>query len=306
MKKYKSVSTFTFVLVFSAAFIMLLFPKYDCFAGNLFSRDVFKSVSDIVAEVRKPAVQAPVKNSNSIRIVTYNLEGVSNFFKTSALAGVVKNINADFVFLTESVAGYVIYPNQPKFIASTGKYPYVLFKGNISIWTYLEKMGNSILSRTPIYATVLKDLPKIRKDSELRGIAVAKTKVNGREIVLICAHLSRGMHKDERIKQVEFLADFIKNNYADIPVILAGDFNTTPVETDVLKPVTDIMDDGFIYLAGVNKLSAAAGATIPSDKPNVKFDYIFLSKDKFNIKSFQVYPSVVSDHRPFVVDVELK
>lgn len=297
---YKIFSIFTILFFF--------FLKNDCFAGNLFSQDIFKNARDIVAEGKKlvspPPV--PVKNSNSVRIVTYNLEGVSNFFKTSALAGVVKNINADFVFLTESVAGYVIYPNQPKFIAGTGKYPYVLFKGNISIWTYLEKMGNSILSRTPIYATVLKDLPKIRKDSELRGIAVAKTKVNGREIVLICAHLSRGMHKDERVKQVEFLADFIKNNYADIPVILAGDFNTSPAESDVLKPVTDIMDDGFLYLADSNKLSAAAGATIPSDKPTVKFDYIFLSKGKFNIKNFQVYPSAASDHRPFVVDAELK
>ncbi len=307
-KKYKIIANFAFV--FTVVFIMLFFffLKNDCFARDLFSQDVFKSVRDIAAEGKNLLNPAPppVKKSNSIRIVTYNLQGVSSFFKTSSLAGVVKNINADLVFLTESVAGFVIYPNQPRIIANAGKYPYDLFKGNISIWTYLEKMGNAVLSRTPMYATVLKDLPKIRKDSELRGIAVAKTKVNGREIVLICAHLSRGMHKDERIKQVEFLAELIKSNYADTPVILAGDFNTTPGEPDVLKPITDIMDDGFLYLAGVNKLNTAAGATIPSDKPTVKFDYIFLSKGKFNIKSFQVYPSVVSDHRPFVVDAELK
>jgi len=307
-KKYKIIANFAFV--FSAVFIMLFFffLKNGCFARDLFSQDVFKSVRDIAAEGKNllRPVPPPVKKSNSIRIVTYNLQGVSNFFKTSSLAGVVKNINADFVFLTESVAGYVVYPNQPKVIADAGKYPYNIFKGNISIWTYLEKMGNAVLSRTPMYSTVLKDLPKIRKDSELRGIVVAKTNVNGREVVLICAHLSRGIHRDERVKQIEFLAEFIKSNYADTPVILAGDFNTTPSESDVLKPLTDIMDDGFIYLSGVNKLSAAAGATIPSDKPEVKFDYIFLSKDKFNIKSFQVYPSMVSDHRPFVVDAELK
>jgi len=300
-----------FVNIFSVAFIILFFFKYDCLAfdgRDLFSQDIFKSAKDLIAEKKNIISQAPapVNKGNSIRIATYNLEGVSNYFKTASLAGVVKNINADLVFLTEAVAGYIIYPNQPKVIADAGKYPYNIFKGNISIWTYFEKMGNAVLSRTPMYGTVLKDLPKIRKDSELRGIAAAKTKVNGREIVLICAHLSRGMHRDERVKQVEFLAEFIKSNYAGIPVILAGDFNTTPAESDVLKPVTDIMDDGFLYLSGVNKLSAAVGATIPSDKPTVKFDYIFLSKDKFNIKSFQVYPSMASDHRPFVVDVELK
>ena len=302
MKIHKIVSVLVFIMLF------VIFFKSDCLAVDLFSQDVFKSAKDIVTEGKNlvSPEKSPVKKTNSIRIVTYNLQGVSNIFKTGQLATVVKNINADFAFLTESVYGVVIYPNQPWNIARAGKYPHVLFKGNINIWTYIEKMGNSILSKTPIYSTVLKDLPKIRKDSELRGIAVAKTKVNGHEIVLISAHLSRGMHKDERIKQVEFLANLIKSNYANIPVILAGDFNTTLGEPDVLKPITDIMDDGFMYLAGVNKLSATAGATIPSDKPNVKFDYIFLSKGKFNIKSFQVYPSTVSDHRPFVVDAELK
>lgn len=297
-------------LLFSAAAFFFMSPAPgECHSPSV--KDLFKkyqsqNVGEIAVESAKTPAPAPSKSANHIRIATYNLQGVSSYFKTADLAKVIKTINADFVMLTESVEGWILYPNQPKVIASKGGYPYILFKGNIRIWTYFEKMGNAILSRAKLYDQALKDLPKIRKDSELRGIAVAKTRVNGREIVLISAHLSRTIHKDERIKQIQFIADLIKSDYSKTPVILAGDLNTSPAETDVLKPITDIMDDGFIYLSRVIKLSAESGATIPADKPNVKFDYIFLSKGKFNIKNFQVNPSTVSDHRPFVVDAELK
>lgn len=310
MKKAKKNILSRFILLFSAAaFFFMSAAPGECLSPSV--KDLFKkyqsqNAGDIAVETAKAPAAAAAKNPNGIRIATYNLQGVSSFFKTAGLAKVIKTIDADFVMLTESVEGWILYPNQPKVIAAKGGYPYVLFKGNIRIWTYFEKMGNAILSRAKLYDQTLKDLPKIRKDSELRGLAVAKTKVNGREIVLISAHLSRTIHKDERVKQIQFIAELIKSDYAKTPVILAGDLNTSPAETDVLKPITDIMDDGFMYLAGVNKLSAASGATIPADKPNVKFDYIFLSKGKFNIKSFQVNPSTVSDHRPFVVDAELK
>lgn len=293
----------------AAALIISSAAPGECLSPSV--KDLFKkyqsqNVGEIAVESGKAQAPVPAKSANSIRIATYNLQGVSSYFKTADLAKVIKTINADFVMITESVEGWILYPNQPKVIANKGGYPYILFKGNIRIWTYFEKMGNAILSRTKLYGQALKDLPKIRKDSELRGIAVAKTRVNGREVVLISAHLSRVIHKDERFKQIQFIADFIRSDYAEMPVILAGDLNTSPAETDVLKPITDIMDDGFMYLAGVNKLSAAAGATIPADKPDVKFDYIFLSKGKFDIKSFRVDSSTVSDHRPFVVDAELK
>ena len=311
MKKAKKniILSLIILLITAAAVIISSAAPGECLSPSV--KDLFKKyqsqkVDEIAVESAKAPAAAAAKNPNGIRIATYNLQGVSSFFKTADLAKVIKTINADFVMLTESVEGWMLYPNQPKVIANKGVYPFIVFKGNIRIWTYFEKMGNAILSRTKLYGQALKDLPKIRKDSELRGIAIAKTKVNGCEVVLISAHLSRVIHKDERIKQIQFIADLIKSDYANTPVILAGDLNTSPAETDVLKPITDIMDDGFMYLAGVNKLSAASGATIPADKPDVKFDYIFLSKGKFNIKSFQVNPSTVSDHRPFVVEAELK
>lgn len=311
MKKAKKKIFLSLIILFftAAAVIILSAAPGECLSPSV--KDLFKNyqsqkVDEIAVERAKAPAAAAAKNPNGIRIATYNLQGVSSYFKTADLAKVIKTINADFVMLTESVEGWMLYPNQPKVIANKGGYPYIVFKGNIRIWTYFEKMGNAILSRAKLYGQTLKDLPKIRNDSEPRGIAIAKTKINGREVVLISAHLSRVIHKDERVKQIQFIADLIRSDYAKMPVILAGDLNTSPAETDVLKPITDIMDDGFIYLAGVNKLSAASGATIPADKPDVKFDYIFLSKGKFNIKSFKVDPSTVSDHRPFVVDAELK
>lgn len=299
-----------FILLSLAAALFLTAASGECrsnSAGNLFKDFQSKKVGDIAAETsRSSAPPAAPKSAKRIRVATYNIQGVSGFFKTGDLAGVVKNMNADFVMLTEAVEGFLIYPDQPRFIAKKCGFPHVIFKGNIRIWTWFEKMGNAVLSRTELYGVSLKDLPKIRKDSEQRGVAIARTRVAGREVVLISAHLSRIIHKDERVKQINFIADLIKSEFSNTPVILAGDLNTSPAEKDVLKPLTDIMDEGFLRPAEEKNLKAADGATIPSEKPDVKFDYIFFSKGRFDIKSFQVVSSQASDHRPFVVEVELK
>lgn len=245
------------------------------------------------------------KYTPTVTALTYNIQGASTIFKVGKLGALVKTLNADFVFLSEAVDGNLVYPNQPASIARTAGYKYVAFKGNERIWTQIEMLGNAILSRTELYDVRKVALPKIEKKSEPRGIVAAKTKFAGREVGLIAVHLSRIGYKNERRKQIEFLASFIKSNYAGIPVIMGGDFNTSHSD-DIWGPINALMDEGYLYLAAGAGRDAKAGFTMPSNAPNVKFDYIFTRKGRMEPVNATVYPSTLSDHRPFYVQAKFK
>jgi endonuclease/exonuclease/phosphatase family metal-dependent hydrolase len=45
--------------------------------------------------------------------------------------------------------------------------------------------------------------------------------------------------------------------------------------------------------------------TFPSDAPKIKLDYVFVSKD-IKVKSVAVPTDIVSDHFPFVAEIEVE
>jgi len=269
----------------------------------------FKSIEGAQLDsLQKAAVsKAPVigKYYPTFTALTYNIQGASTIFKIGKIGAHVKTINADFVFLSEAVKGNILYPDQPACIARAAGFKYTAFKGNERVWTQIEMLGNAILSKTPLYEIKLVDLPKIEKKSEPRGLVAAKTKFKGREIALIAVHLSRIGYKNERRKQIEFLASFINSNYKNIPVIMAGDFNTSQTD-DVWGPLNAFMDEGFLSLVSKKIVSANAGNTIPVNAPNVKFDYIFATRAFVEFTGARVSPSTLSDHRPFYATGKLK
>jgi len=73
--------------------------------------------------------------------------------------------------------------------------------------------------------------------------------------------------------------------------IVMGDFNMTENDED-LKPLTDILVDW-------NKENCP---TFPSDKPDIKIDYILTSPDIL-VTSARVIPDVGSDHRAYMIEV---
>ena len=74
-----------------------------------------------------------------------------------------------------------------------------------------------------------------------------------------------------------------------------GDFNVTP-DNEILNPIREKMVD-------TAKLFDCEKKSWPSDKPQVKIDYIFVSTD-VKIISADIPEIVASDHRYHVAEVE--
>ena len=103
----------------------------------------------------------------------------------------------------------------------------------------------------------------------------------------ICANLVGGAKQNP----LSNLCD----NMASERCVVMGDFNMTP-DDKLLAPIFERMTDtakGFCD----EKFS------FPSDAPDIKIDYIFVSRDA-KVLSADIPSIVVSDHRPYVAHVE--
>ena len=74
-----------------------------------------------------------------------------------------------------------------------------------------------------------------------------------------------------------------------------GDMNVTP-DNPVLMPIRERMFD-------TATLFRQPLMSWPSDKPDRKIDYIFTSRDP-NVVSADIPEELVSDHRPYVSEIE--
>ena len=101
------------------------------------------------------------------------------------------------------------------------------------------------------------------------------------------------LNKDEQKNAVNTVLESLP----DEKCVLMGDFNMKP-RNRILKPVKEKLFDTAEKFTR-KKLS------YPSDKPKVKIDYIFTSKD-LCVKSADIPGIISSDHRPHVATIDLK
>ena len=88
----------------------------------------------------------------------------------------------------------------------------------------------------------------------------------------------------------------VLENLPDEKCVLMGDFNMKP-KNRILKPIKEKLFD-TAEMFECKKLS------YPSDKPRVKIDYIFVSKD-LCVSSADIPEIISSDHRPYISTVEI-
>ena len=88
----------------------------------------------------------------------------------------------------------------------------------------------------------------------------------------------------------------VLENAEDEKCVLMGDFNMTPDDA-TRAPIFKIMKDTAALIDG-------EGLSFPSDKPDRKIDYVFVSKD-VRVISADVPPVIASDHRPHLAEIEL-
>jgi len=153
--------------------------------------------------------------------------------------------------------------------------------------------GNGFLSKYPIVSAETIAIP----DPEPRTYngyyetrCLLKAKLEGGITVLV-SHF--GLNPDEQKNAV----DTVVKNLASEKCILMGDFNVRP-DNKVLDPIRVRMKD-------TADLFDKELFSHPSDAPNVKIDYIFVSPD-VEVVSADIPAIVASDHRPHTATVNFK
>ena len=152
--------------------------------------------------------------------------------------------------------------------------------------------GNGLLSRIPIIKAEVIPIPDPQTRINGRRYetrCILKAELEGGFTVLV-THF--GLNPDEQQNAVKTVTESLSADRC----ILMGDFNVTP-ENSVLEPIRSRMRD-TAELFDFEKLS------FPSDKPDRKIDYIFVTPD-IKVIDADIPPVVASDHRPYIAEIDV-
>lgn len=230
-----------------------------------------------------------------MKILTYNVQHCMNFLTKQidfpGLAAVIRDFDADVVGLNEMrMAGeHPEYTDQVPELARLAGYPYWYFAKALDV-RGPNPYGNAILSRYPILFAETVPVPDPADKTEgrwfeTRCLLHAKLDVPGGLDVFI---IHFGLNHSEQVNAVETVIA----NLTDSRAVLMGDFNVSP-EDPVLKPIRQRLFDTAEHFS-------QPLLSYPSDKPNVKIDYIFHTPDLTS--TFADIPERLnSDHRPYIV-----
>ncbi len=236
-----------------------------------------------------------------MRIMSFNTESCTNYHKRvtdfDIMAKAINDCKPDIVGLNEmrDEGNHEVFVAQTKILSEKTGIPNHFFAQAIDHIMYGEgnPYGNAMLSKYKIVEAktiLVPDSPEeSRKGTRLyqtRCLLKAKLE-NGLTIMVI--HF--GLNDDEHENAVKTIID----NLEDEKCILMGDFNVSP-DNHCLDPIRERMKDTASVFTE-EKLS------YPSDNPDRKIDYIFVSKD-IEVISADIPPIDASDHRPHLADIK--
>lgn len=232
-----------------------------------------------------------------MKIMTFNTQHCLNYLEQkidfAVMAKAILDCGADIVGLNEmrDQGTHRDYTPQVDTLSELTGLPYFFFAKAIE-FTGKGPYGNGLLSRYPILEAESIPIPdpEPRKyDGYYETRCVLKAKLAGGITVLAC-HF--GLNPDEQENAVATICQHL----VDEKCILMGDFNVLP-EDPVLDPVRARMKD-------TADLFSHPLLSFPSDAPDRKIDYIFVSKD-VEVLTADIPAIVASDHRPHTAEITL-
>lgn len=234
-----------------------------------------------------------------ITVMSYNTQHCLNFrtreIDYEIIAETIQKCGADIVGLQEirDEGEWEDYEAQARILAEKLGFDYyfaraIYFDGK-------NPYGNALLSRYPIESaeTVLIPDPEIRKYNgyyETRCLLKAKIGV-GAGLNVLVSHF--GLNPDEQENAVETIVCNLPKDRC----VLMGDFNVKP-DDPLLQPIRQRLHDTAEHFS-------APKFSFPSDAPDRKIDYIFVSKD-VPVHGADIPDIVSSDHRPHVATIALE
>lgn len=230
-----------------------------------------------------------------MKIMSFNTQHCLNFLERKIdfeiMARTITDLGADIVGLNEMYDnGTGDFDRQTGKLAELTGLKYSYFARAISVPE--GEYGNGFISRYPIKKaeTIIIPDPNPRRYPggyyETRCLLKAELE-NGYTVLV--THF--GLNPDEQESAVATILNHVKGEKC----ILMGDFNVKP-DSEIITPIREKMRD-------TADLFDAPKLSWPSDKPEIKIDYIFVSPD-IEVVSADIPNVVASDHLPHVSTIK--
>lgn len=241
-----------------------------------------------------------------MRIMTFNIQHAFDYLNQKVDIGLfinkIKGFNVDICGLNEVRGEGPLddYTDQTNTIANG--IGYNRYFGEAIKVKGTSPYGNAIVSNVPFKSVETVIIPdseetdEINRDGEpvhyeSRIIIKAVFEENGKDFCVLVTHM--GLAVSERKNAVEALCRIIDET--EMPIILMGDFNSTP-DDEVLLPLFERLED-------TDKLSSKPDApTYASYDPSIKIDYILYRGLKCS--GAETVEEIISDHFPIIAEFE--
>ena len=230
-----------------------------------------------------------------MKIMTFNTQHCLNYIEKKIdfqiMADAIKRCGADIVGLNEmrDKGDLADFDRQTAILSELTGLPYFYFAKAIDVGSGSNPYGNGLLSRYPILAAETVLIPKPSDDNpyyETRCLLKAKLE-NG--LTVLVTHF--GLTATEQQNAVQA----ILANLGTEKCILMGDFNLTPAN-ELLNPLRERLKDA------ADKFDIPL-LSFPSDQPDRKIDYIFVTPD-IDVIHADIPAIVASDHRPHTAEID--
>lgn len=233
-----------------------------------------------------------------IKLMSYNTQHCLNYITRQIdfdiMADTILKCGADIVGLQEmrNESEHPEYQNQAKILAD--KLGFYYYFAEAIRFSGVNPYGNAIISRYPIKnaETILIPDPDPKTgDRYYETRCLLKAQIDVGDGLCVCvSHF--GLNDDEQQNAV----DTVMKNLEDEKCIFMGDLNVEP-DNKVLLPIRGKMYD-------TAEKFTEERFSYPSDKPTIKIDYIFTTKD-INVIEADIAQIVSSDHCPHLAVIEV-
>ncbi|MFN2373269.1 MAG: endonuclease/exonuclease/phosphatase family protein [Cyclonatronaceae bacterium] len=244
--------------------------------------------------------QTLTQTTDTLRVLCYNIHsgrGVDDVYDFRRIADVIIESRADLVALQEVDSGIERSGNvdMMEILAGYTGLKHLFYKNaEIQGGAY----GNGILVRHPLVEAANIHLPRVA-DSEQRGLMHTIVDVNGMPVAFMNTHLDHRPPDEERLKGIGVILETAQN-YAGMPVIVAGDLNDRP-GSEVYQRMSSRFTDIWV------EKGEGDGFTYHTTDPDRRIDYIFFSNEGAVDAGYRLEPISVevlwsegSDHLPLL------
>jgi endonuclease/exonuclease/phosphatase family metal-dependent hydrolase len=244
------------------------------------------------------AVEAAPGPARPVRVMSYNLHFGFDVRGWSDLEGVARAIEAsgaEVVGLQEVSRGWYVNGSTDMlaWLQRRLRMPHARFAGaSDAIW------GNAVLSRHPILSAEVTWLPREGVPLRRNALEVELDLGEGRRLRVVVTHLHHVKGPDGTRVRLAQLPRVLERVAGREATVLLGDLNAEPGSAEMDRLRAAGLTDAFVAAGG----RPADERTWPSDRPDRRIDYIWLSAD-LTASDFAATTSTASDHRGIAVTV---